>query len=145
MSLTDLADDLATKVEAATDAAGRREAIKTWLLAKKENVLSMYEDEDQPIVRNQEAPGDLAVGDYVFASRWGDCDPNDPWATGCITAVGPDYVVLGEVSQRRFPYARRISFEQGNRIAKEYPLAEGARLTRHYDWIAEVFGTFPDA
>ena len=36
------------------------------------------EVEPVPIVKNIKAPSDLAVGDYVFASRWSDCSPGDP-------------------------------------------------------------------
>jgi hypothetical protein len=141
MNLTELADDLASKVEAASDAESRREAIKAWLLAQKETVLVMYEEENQPLVRNKEAPGDLKVGDYVFASRWGDCHPCDPWAIGKIADIRAGAVAVGG---RFYPYARRISFEQGDRIAEHFPTMEKLNSPPDYAAIAAVFGAFPD-
>lgn len=141
MNLTELADDLAKKVEAASNAESRREAIKAWLLAHKQPVMDMYDEEDQPLVRNLEAPGELAVGDYVFASRWGDCHPCDPWATGNISSIGTNHVVVGG---RRYPYARRISFEQGDRIAEHFPRMEKLGAPPNYAAIAQVFGDFPE-
>jgi len=142
MSLNELARDLATIVGAAGDVEQRCEVIKKWLLANKTDVLDMYEEENQPLVRNIEAPSNLAVGDYVFASRWGDCHPCDPWATGNISSIGEHHVMVGG---RRYPYARRISFEQGNRIAEHFPQMEKLGAPPDYEVIAQVFGTFPDA
>lgn len=97
------------------------------------------EEEQAPIVENIKAPSDLVIGDYVFASRWSDCDPGDPWHIGYVSEVGKDYVVIGEVSLRRWGNAMRISEEQGHRIAKEYPVLEqGPALP--YAEIARVFG-----
>lgn len=59
---------------------------------------------------------DLKVGDYVFASHWSDCDPNDPWHVGQVTEVGTDFVVVGDVSQRWWRRATRISPEKGKEI-----------------------------
>lgn len=91
------------------------------------------------------APSDLAIGDYVFASRWSDCCPGDPWHVGYVSEVGPGYVVVGEVSQRRWGNAMRITEEQGRRIAAEYPAMEdGPSLP--YEAIARVFGVpIPEA
>lgn len=97
------------------------------------------DEEQQPLVVNLKAPGDLEVGDYVFASRWSDCDPGDPWHVGHISEVGANYVVIGAVSKRRWGNAMRISEEQGRRIASEYPeLEKGPALP--YAEIARVFG-----
>lgn len=140
MKLADLVEDLAAKVEAASDAAAKREAIKGWLLAQKDALDEMYEEEDRPIVVNQPAPGDLAVGDYVFASRRADCDPCDPWCVGHVSELGPDFVVVGDASQRRWPKAMRISNEQGRRIIEHYPSMEDGYKPRDFRAIALVFG-----
>lgn len=104
----------------------------------------MNDEETTPLVVNVKAPSDLKVGDYVFASRWSDCDPGDPWHVGYVSEVGEGYVVIGEVSQRRWGNAMRISEEQGARIVQEYPVLEmGPSLP--YAEIARVFGvTIPE-
>jgi hypothetical protein len=101
--------------------------------------------EAEPIVLNCEAPGDLKPGDYVFASRWSDCDPGDPWEVGFVSEVGvyPEsmtkagYVVL-QGGSRRWGRAMRITPEQGRRICEQFPSME--RLPQDYDAIARVFG-----
>lgn len=101
--------------------------------------------EAEPIVLNCEAPGDLKPGDYVFASRWSDCDPGDPWEVGFVSEVGvyPEsmtkagYVVL-QGGSRRWGRAMRITPEQGLRICEQFPSME--RLPQDYDAIARVFG-----
>lgn len=98
----------------------------------------MHED-TTPIVRNQPAPGDLKRGDYVFASKWSDCDPGDPWEVGFVSLVGDDYVVLS--GPRHWRKAMRITQEQGHRICAEYPAMEGMPLD--YNAIAKVFGVTP--
>lgn len=108
--------------------------------APAEHSVDPVSDEDNaPIVVNIKAPSDLAIGDYVFASRWSDCDPGDPWHVGHVSEVGPGYVVVGEVSQRRWGNAMRITEEQGSRIAAEYPVMEDGRALP-YKEIARVFG-----
>lgn len=101
--------------------------------------LESDEVEPVPIVNNIKAPSDLAVGDYVFASRWSDCSPGDPWHVGHVSEVGLGYVVVGEVSQRRWGNAMRITEEQGRRIVAEYPPMEGGP-SLPYKEIARVFG-----
>lgn len=105
---------------------------------------------ETPQARNPKAPGDLKVGDYVFASRWGDCDPGDPWYVGHVAEIHlsppghavpyPGYVVLAE-SPRRWPHAMRITPEQGARIVAELPSMEGQ--PRDFAAIARVFGLEP--
>lgn len=70
----------------------------------------------KPITFNGVAPGDIKVGDYVFASHWSDCDPKDPWHVGKVTDIGEGFVVVGDVSQRRWRRATRISSEKGKKI-----------------------------
>lgn len=90
-----------------------------------------------PIVRNQKVTSNLSVGDYVFASRWSDCDPGDPWCVGHITFLGDAFVVVGDVSQRRFPHAMKISLDQGERIIETYPGLE--RKPCDFKQIAAIF------
>lgn len=75
-------------------------------------------------VVNKPAPHNLKIGDYVFASRWSDCNPGDPWHIGHITEIGSTWVRIGEVSNRRFPYVMRITPAQGDRVASLFPLME---------------------
>lgn len=79
-------------------------------------------------------PGDLVVGDYVFACRWSDADWNDPWAVGYVRVIGKNYVELGqedgsmipEVGVRGFRCAIKITGEQGAKIITEYQPREGS-------------------
>lgn len=99
-------------------------------------------------VVNSKVTGTLAVGDYVFASRWSDCDPGDPWFVGHIAEIHlaspehavpyPGYVVLAEAPNRRWPHAMRITPEQGARIIAEFPRMEHG--PRDFSAIARVFG-----
>lgn len=107
---------------------------------------------ETPQVVNPKAPGDLVVGDYVFGSRWSDCDPGDPWFVGHVAEIHlsppehavpyPGYVVLAE-SPRRWPHAMRITPEQGARIVAEFPRME--RELRDFSAIARVFGLSDDS
>lgn len=97
------------------------------------------EDETFPVViQNKRAPFDVSEGDYVFASRWGDCDPGDPWAVGFVETVDAKHVKLG-TSPRFWPCAMKITREQGARICEQYPSMERSPLD--YQAIARVFGT----
>ena len=40
------------------------------------------------------ASQNLKVHDYVYVSRWSDCDPNDAWAVGFVTIVNDDYIKI---------------------------------------------------
>jgi len=101
-----------------------------------------------PQVINQKVSNDLKVGDYVFASRWSDCDPGDPWAVGHIAEVHmadggkatpyPGHVTLSEMPHRSWPHAMRITQEQGQRIVTEMPKMESQK--RDFSKVAEVFG-----
>jgi hypothetical protein len=140
MNLADLANALAEQVDLATDTQDRPTIIKQWLVDNEQALKDAYEEENQPVVTNPKAPGDLKVGDYVFASRWSDCDPGDPWAVGHVSVVGPDFVVVGDVSQRRWPRAMRITHEQGARIVAQFPDMEDNWTAFNYKAIASVFG-----
>ena len=123
-SLRVLSLDLLCAVDAvppSSPSADRLAAVKRWFLRNSDSLNGLALDLDPLFVENKEAPGDLAVGDYVFASRWSDCSPGDPWAVGHVSEVGAYYVVIGEVNQRRWDKAMKISHEQGARIADLYP------------------------
>lgn len=90
------------------------------------------------IVSNKKAPGDLKIDDYVFASRWNDCCPGDPWHVGYVSEVHEDYVILVG-SKRSWPNAMRITEAQGWNIVASFPAMEdGPSLP--YLQIAEAFG-----
>lgn len=141
MKLTALAEDLSAKIATAQDNETREQIIKDWFLAQQEAVVAMYAEQDTiPIVRNQVAPGDLAIGDYVFVSRWSDCDPADPWAVGHISEIGENFIVVGDVSPRWWRKAMRITEEQGRSIIEQYPLMEANLASFNYKTIAQIFG-----
>jgi len=106
---------------------------------------------ETPQVVIPKVPGDLVVGDYVFASRWSDCNPGDPWCVGHVAEIHlsapeqavpyPGYVVLAEGSYRRWPHAMRITLEQGARIIAELPRME--KEPRDFGAVARVFGLKP--
>lgn len=98
------------------------------------------EEDNRPIIRNQKAPGDLVIGDYVFASRWGDCDPGDPWHVGHVTEIGEDFVVVGDVSQRCWANAMKITPDQGKSIVERFSDMEKNWVRNNYKEIADVFG-----
>lgn len=87
--------------------------------------------------KNPQAPGDLKIGDYVFASRWGDCDPGDPWGVGYVSYLADNWILL-EGGHKRWPRASRITEEQGARIIAEYPPKEGGRGIP-YEFIHSIF------
>lgn len=68
---------------------------------------------------------DFSIGDYVFVSRWSDCDPNDPWALGFIggfpdegrlTICEQDGSRIKGVGVRTWPYAFKVTEELGHRM-----------------------------
>lgn len=69
---------------------------------------------------------DLATGDYVFASRWGDADPGDPWCVGFVERRTDDYITVAG-SNRAWKKAMRISHAVGARICAEMPALGGTR------------------
>jgi hypothetical protein len=110
-------------------------------LIRATEMLNEAGSEPAPLFENFKATGDLQIGDYVFASRWSDCDPSDPWCVGVITYIGVNYVIIGAVSRRCWGYAMRITPEQGERICEAFPKMEGER--RSYRKIAALFGYDP--
>ena len=76
----------------------------------------------------EEAEGGINIGDYVFASRWFDGTPNDPWYVGFVKGKidngknGIEYMVDGSI--RWWKYCRKITKEEGDKIMSEYPKQE---------------------
>jgi len=99
--------------------------------------------EEPKNLRAEKSP--IEIGDYVLATRWSDCDWNDPWAVGFVCWVGNCSVALDDggggeihgVGSRRFPFARKISGETGSRIVGEYPGLEGTAFDPEV--AAEIF------
>lgn len=64
------------------------------------------------------------VGDYVFACRWNDADPNDPWRVGVVEkVVKSDYgTFLAKLrgDAHRYKYARKLSCKEGEDILYNY-------------------------
>ena len=96
------------------------------------------DEEPQWAFKNPATPGDLKIGDYVFASRWSDSDPGDPWAVGYVDALGHNWISLVGNS-RRWLRASRITKEQGTRILAEYPKMENYRGGVPYEFIRSIF------
>lgn len=70
----------------------------------------------------------MNINDYVFASRWSDEDPNDPWCVGFISEILEDsdnikFKVDGY--NRYWKHCRKITKEEGDKILSIYPGLEG--------------------
>lgn len=80
------------------------------------------------ITKNLLAPGDVKIGDYVFASRWSDCDWNDPWCIGHVCEKGVNFVRVQAREDKiwQLAYCRKITEEIGANIIKHYPRLEGS-------------------
>lgn len=63
------------------------------------------------------------MGNYVFACRWSDADPNDPWYVGFVDDIieDSDKTKWYKVSGRLYPNCRRISSSYGTKILENYP------------------------
>ncbi len=66
----------------------------------------------------------FSVGDYVFVSKYGDADPNDPWAVGCIDEIGIDhkgsFIRIYDIGVRHWRHAIKIDKEAGDSILSAY-------------------------
>lgn len=123
------------------DEAGMRWVIRRELEASDGCLHLVADNVDQPLVFNQDAsPAFLKPGDYVFASRWEDCSPGDPWAVGYVSEVREGYVTL-ITSPRSWRHARCISLEQGKRIVEQYPDLERSRV--NFKRIREIWYPTP--
>lgn len=76
--------------------------------------------------------------DYVFVSRWSDCDPGDPWYVGHVSEVNysSGTVLLAETLCRHWRHAMRITPTQGARVLALLPGMEREPLD--YAAIAQV-------
>ena len=68
----------------------------------------------------------VSIGDYVFASKFSDGDPNDPWVVDFVTEIIVDSdgiaISVGN-SNRKYRHFAKITKEQGDYILhsfKEY-------------------------
>ena len=74
-------------------------------------------------------------GEYVLASKFADCDPNDPWRVGFVCQVIETWqpatgmqrfaYVIGDADgewtdNRMYRYCRRITAEDGNEWLRLY-------------------------
>lgn len=64
---------------------------------------------------------DIKVGDYVFATKYSDADPNDRWIISFVKEALPNegddlYVRFIETGLMRFKYAQKITLSEGKYI-----------------------------
>lgn len=68
------------------------------------------------------SPNRFCLGNYVFASRYKDADPNDPWVVGFIDEIGVDhkggFIRIYEQGMRTWRYAAKIDKEDGKRLIR---------------------------
>lgn len=66
----------------------------------------------------------FSVGDYVFACRFSDAGPDDPWRVGIVEkVVKTDYGYFSLVLRNdahRYRYARKLRREEGEKILYDY-------------------------
>lgn len=77
----------------------------------------------------------VVVGSYVFASRWGDADWNDPSAVGFVKEFKGDDVVVVDafgktIGHPSWPRCTAITAAQGNRICEDYHSREGTPFNK---------------
>lgn len=95
------------------------------------------------------AESGTVIGDYVFASRWPDCDPGDPWAVGFIKSIDNGRAVVVDaagnpIGHPSWPYCQKISKEQGDNILKHLPSLEGhARSPQLMAYVAAIITPAP--
>lgn len=101
---------------------------------------------ERRVINSRAVESGVTVGDYVFASRWYDCDWNDPWAVGFVSLIGKNFVevdngdggLIDGVGHRGWKYCMKISGEVGAKVIDEYTALEGTAFVPHY--AAELFG-----
>jgi hypothetical protein len=75
----------------------------------------MSEREPTQIVHNKRAPFDVVAGDYVFASRWGDCRrAATPRAKSALSYASARRMLRLVGFPRCWPCAMKIASEQGS-------------------------------
>ena len=113
---------------------------------KKNKVEEEKEEPQEPLIRIPIVTDDIKIGDSVFACRWSDADPGDPWVIGHVSKVLTSdvpgewgAVVVGDSPQpeRAFPRAVKITKEHAHRLLELYPSM--ATHPTNYEWIASVW------
>ena len=67
----------------------------------------------------------IKINDYVFASKFSDEDPNDPWFVGFVDAILEEHDSKKyKVGGRFYKNCRKISAKEGKRILTEFPKLE---------------------
>lgn len=90
------------------------------VLELQQEVDSMKDEyEPSPIINVPNVDDSITIGDYVFASKWGDADPADPWCVGHVTYISEEAVRINGGS-RFYRKAIKITPEQGESIVKHY-------------------------
>ena len=92
------------------------------------------------VINSSAAESDVTIGDYVFASRWPDCDWNDPWAVGFVSFIGKNFIEvddgdggsIGGVGRRGWRHCMKITGCVGAKIVAEYPRLEGTNFVTGY-------------
>lgn len=100
----------------------------------------------EPAKVMSKAPGDLKIGDYVFATRWSDADYSDPNVVGFVIGFKDMFIQVGNtdgslidgVGRRLWPYFKKITREQGHRIINEFQALEGSPYDQSL--IIEILG-----
>jgi hypothetical protein len=75
---------------------------------------------------NTKSKRPVRIGDYVFACKWSDADPNDPWCVDFVDDIIEDYNgnKWYKVGGRSYRNCRRISADYGSKILEFYPKIE---------------------
>jgi hypothetical protein len=82
--------------------------------------------EEEPSTHDESAlvqPPIVRLGDYVLATKYSDCDPNDPWRVGFLVRIihtwnKPDRFIVGEQNGTwsdfyEYLHAKKITAEEG--------------------------------
>jgi hypothetical protein len=100
-------------------------------LAEEDAALAVIDTKNLGVLTEAE----INTGDYVFASRWSDCDPNDRWTIGFVLekTESKHYIVgnkdgslIPGVQRIQFRHAEKITSELGDRLCQEMPKLEGS-------------------
>ncbi len=78
----------------------------------------------------------LQVGDYVFATKYLDADPNDRWRVDIIERIHPeraDYrIYFKETGIIPFKYAQKITAEEGEFLIQYMQMCENKPIEGNY-------------
>ena len=65
----------------------------------------------------------LSIGDYVFATKYSDADPNDRWFVGTIDLIAntsKPHILFNDTGGLKYFYAQRITAEEGEFILERF-------------------------